>query len=281
MTPYPLFNLHSTITALLSGNGINKDISAFGHMTVISAMVCIIQNTQSNMRESAWFDTSRFKGEMRNALRIWESLWKRHKHASIIPKQKHGVLMCDAWSMLNSAYFRLYAGSRLASLKADCNAMDKSYGNHLEVGLFPSLTLDMPSASNDDILCVVKHASLGLLLRSKIGFHLIGKLGPLEFGPQTAFAGYEGTLILVSWLYEIHVAATPPTREAAALLALLQQVCAEMAEPPKRRPMYQTLLHRYARSLKAGWVYPCTIKLGEGLTKLESRSELLEQNTTS
>jgi hypothetical protein len=164
-------------------------ISAFTLLALISGQLCTIctrERLNVDIHESS--DSSYIsRGEQ--ALSIWEGLWRKHPRAEQSLTRLDDPLLNDCLSMLCSAYYHLYVGDELVTLR--------------RIAENPNCGLEVPRCKNPSrALKVIKYAANSWLVRAKIGVRYLRKTRGLEFGPQALAAVYESGKWLSRVLFE-------------------------------------------------------------------------------
>ncbi|KAH6995425.1 hypothetical protein EDB80DRAFT_729080 [Ilyonectria destructans] len=121
------------------------------------------------------------------SLKAWETLWRRHPHAESVPSKHGDPLMADCLSLLGSAYYHLYMGPELQTLKT--------------IARDSQCQLAIPSfRPQRETLKAVRYAASSWLVRAKLGITHLQATAALEFGGHVLVTAYEGALVLIWWL---------------------------------------------------------------------------------
>ena len=158
-------------------------MSAFTLLALISGQLCAIctrERLRLDIHESS---DSSYITSIEQALATWERLWRTHPRAEQSLTRLDDPLLNDCLSLNCSAYYHLYLGDELVTLKR----IAESRG----CGLL------LPTCKNrSQALKAIRYAANSWLVRAKIGVKFLSKTKGLELGPQALSAAYESGKIL-------------------------------------------------------------------------------------
>jgi hypothetical protein len=164
-----------------------NQVSAFTLFAVIGAIlatICTKQRLSLNTYDA--FNTEHGH-EMERALATWEELWRRHPRAERNMTRLDHPLLNDCLSLLGSAYYHLYLGGELYTLK--------------KIADNPQCGLDMPTCKDRSrAYKVIKFAANSWLVRAKLGITYLNKTGGLALGSQALITAYESGTLLPSYV---------------------------------------------------------------------------------
>ncbi|KAJ9639748.1 hypothetical protein H2204_003541 [Knufia peltigerae] len=163
-------------------------MSAFTLLALVSGQLCTIC-TRERLRLDI-YDSTEFSYIQRSekALMTWERLWRKHPRAEQSLTRLDDPLLNDCLSLHCSAYYHLYFGEELVTLK--------------RIAENPECGICLPGyKNNSQALKAIKYAASSWLVRAKIGVKYLSRSKGLELGPQALSAAYESALILAWWLH--------------------------------------------------------------------------------
>lgn len=112
------------------------------------------------------------------ALATWEGFWRRHPRAEQSMTRLDDPLLNDSLCLIGSAYYHLYVGHELVTLK--------------RIAENPYSGLKLPAYKDrSQAHRVIKYAANSWLVRAKIGVTYLSKAGGLDLGSQGLSAIYE------------------------------------------------------------------------------------------
>ena len=171
--------LWKTVKALLLNQPVLDKISSFGLVSLIGCMLAYICGHERLALEILDDFEGAFVKRMERSLGAWESLWRRHPDAELVPTRRGDPLLADCFPLLGSAYYHLYVGMELRTLK--CVANDTGS------------TLPLPTVcANSSVLKAVRYAANSWLIRVKIGVEHLKRAAPLEYGGHITVSAFEG-----------------------------------------------------------------------------------------
>lgn len=192
-------DLWSSAKAIFNGQHCTARVSSFGLLALVGfilANICYHERLLIGVVEGL---DEGFVRKMEKSLAIWETAWRRHPQAAGILSKHGNPLMTDSLSLLGTAYYHLYVGSELHTLKRIANS--------------PSQHISMPTYRSPELaLKAVKYAANSWFVRVKIGIAHLQKTAALEFGGHSLVTAYEGALILSWWLSTMKDASHPLNR---------------------------------------------------------------------
>jgi hypothetical protein len=175
---YSPLNVVQVIQKVFHGESFTTPISSFGLLTVVG---CLLMHICGQERYSSGVIPSfgnEYVSNMERSLRIWETLWRSHPHAENVPSKYGDPLMVDCLSLLGSAYYHLYMGPELQTLK--------------RLARNPQCQTPLPPFRPQwEILKAVKYAASSWLVRAKLGIAHLQRTAALEFGGHVLVTAYE------------------------------------------------------------------------------------------
>ncbi|EXJ80942.1 hypothetical protein A1O3_07230 [Capronia epimyces CBS 606.96] len=280
---------YSAFCLLLQGTQVTAPVSPFGMLLLIAGLVIHIVTLERTTSVivpglAADIDQAPWVASTEKALQACERTWKSHPKSVTNPLYSNeDPLMTDCVPLLMIAYYHTCAPRRLKLLKASlCDTL----GNRLpfmRAQLVPSESAQRPTdpsvpadgvASDarealEDLLMprtetqwstlcrVAKFAAAHLLLRAKVGFKHVARVGPLEMGFHYVVAGFEGAILLAFCMSAAgkQQRSDPDTR---FLRSVAREIMDEMDDPTYKGGGFAAVPLGALRSMmENGWVWGC------------------------
>lgn len=225
-----------------------------------------------------------YVSKIERALSTWKDLWLRHPRAKQSMTHLDDPLLNDCLSLLGSAYYHLYAGEELVTLKRI--AKDTHH-----VSSLPAYK------DRSDSHKVIKYAANSWLVRSKLGLKYLSKTKGLELGAQALFNSYETgestvllklaltiTALILAWWLHLHkdgvggVRLTSADQDLDSIRKVFAEIRAELAEQDMddgNCSSTQLDAIGFYTHLLSGWTWRGSSALGDRLHVLRQRLQSL------
>lgn len=153
-------------------------ISALTLLAIIAAFLSSVSTMQRMSMDIYNPCDSNYISKIERALSTWKELWLRHPRAEQSMTHLDDPLLNDCLSLLGSAYYHLYAGEELVTLK--------------RIAKDPNCGLSLPAYKDrSEAHKIIKYAANSWLVRSKLGVRYLSKTKSLDLGAQALFNSYE------------------------------------------------------------------------------------------
>ncbi|CAG9986885.1 unnamed protein product [Clonostachys byssicola] len=208
------------LDAIVNGQTPSQSMSEFGLITVVSTLlyrICSFELLTSSQHGELY---TSYAEKMGLSLDVLDRILKRRMGQQDAGLAPDSTVHC-AKSMLDSAFYHLYASIPLSAMKKL---------------LWSSATLQdaeilriSSEASSPDLLKAFVRAAEGLRYDCRLGLSYLGKMAPIKFGPEDAVGAYEGGLLL-SWYLQFAQNRLPHVGSRDTLNALLSDSFAEVSD---------------------------------------------------
>ncbi|KAH8800331.1 hypothetical protein F5884DRAFT_810039 [Xylogone sp. PMI_703] len=158
-------------------------VSSFGLLGLVGSILGYICSYERLVRGFLDLPEDDFIQKIERGLNTWESAWRRNLRND----QRQDPLMTDCLPLLGAAYYHLYLGTELETLK--------------RIAADPNCNLPLPTVrANSNTYKAIKYAVNSWHVRVVLGVVHMQKTAPLKVGGHFNVTSYEAALILSWWL---------------------------------------------------------------------------------
>ncbi|VUC26360.1 unnamed protein product [Clonostachys rosea] len=211
---------NEALDAIVAGQTPSQPMSEFGLITVVAALlyrICSFELLTSSQHGEMY---TAYGEKMGPSLDVLDRILRGRMGQQGAGLAPDSTVHC-AKSLLDSAFYHLYASAPLSTMKKLLWSPATSQDAEI-------LRL-LSEASSPNLLKACIRAAEGLRYDCRLGLSYLGKMGPIKFGPEDAVGAYEGGLLL-SWYLEFAQNRLPHVESRDTLNALLSDSFAEVSD---------------------------------------------------
>jgi hypothetical protein len=196
LSPFEPLWFPSAFATLLEGRPIEENISQFGVLVLLGAILIHIATYERLSWYKAPCSDQIWTTSMLATLHAWEDTWKSHPQANPNPYSDiYGPLMADAIPLLNTAYFHIYCPRLLQRIKDYLTSSVESPQMSREV--FNAILMPQSDLEREMLFRAATHAAHSLHLRARLGYNLVARTACLDMGFHYGYTGFEsGTIVI-------------------------------------------------------------------------------------